>query len=649
MQPVETSTRTYPAYPVQPVPFTAVRCDDLFWAPRIETNRAISIPYAFEQCEQTGRVDNFRRAAEVLRDTPGADRRLPNFVWDDSDVYKVIEGAAYVLNSRPDRALEEYVDGLVRLIASAEEPDGYLYTARTIDPDKPPAYAGSGRWKLERKASHELYNLGHLYEAAVAYQQATGKRALLDTAIKSADLLDRAFGPGKEAIWPGHQVTELALVKLYLATGDERYLALAKFLLEARGPDGPEGSGSEYNQSHRPVVDQAEAVGHAVRATYMYAGMADVAAATGETRYVEALDRIWEDVTGRKLYITGGLGATSVGEAFGPAYDLPNLTAYAETCAAIGNVFWNHRLFLLHADARYIDVLERTLYNGLLSGVSLDGTAFFYENPLESDGTHQRSPWFECACCPSNVVRFLPWLPGYVYARGDNALFVNLFVSGTAEIAASDTQVVRLTQETRYPWDGAVRLSVGVGGPLSFTLHIRIPGWARDEAVPGGLYRFEDHLEEPVTLKVNSQPVELEIERGYASLTREWRPGDTVELELPMPVRRVVADARVEADRGRAALQRGPLVYCVESPDNPDVPVPDLVLPNDTFLAAEWRPDLLNGVVVLKGRALRPVEGEEGSPELKEQDFTAIPYYAWANRGPAEMLVWLPVQQEGGR
>lgn len=642
MQPVELRTRLFPDYPVQPVPFTAVQCDDVFWAPRIEANRAITIPYAFEQCEQTGRVDNFRRAAEVLKGSPDADRTLPNLVWDDSDVYKVIEGAAYALNSRPDPALEEYVDGLVALIADAQEPDGYLYTARTIDPDNPPSYAGSRRWELERKASHELYNLGHLYEAAVAYERATGKRKLLDTALKSADLLDRTFGPGKGSIWPGHQVTEMALVKLYLASGNERYLALARFLLDARGPDGLEGSGSEYNQSHMPVVQQSEAVGHAVRATYMYAAMADVAAMTGETTYIAALDRIWEDVAGRKLYITGGVGATSEGEAFGPAYDLPNLAAYCETCAAIGNVFWNHRLFLLHADSRYIDVLERTLYNGFLSGVSLDGKGFFYENPLESDGTHQRSPWFECACCPSNVARFLPWLPGYVYAHDENSIFVNLFVSGKAEIALSDTRRVNLAQETRYPWDGAVRLSIGTDGPLSFTLHARIPGWARNEAVPGGLYRFEDRVEEPVTLKVNGQRVDLEIERGYASLTRQWRSGDTVELELPMPVRRVVADERVAADRGRVALQRGPLVYCIESPDNRDGPLSDLALPGDHSLTAEWAPDLLNGVVALKGRAHRRMRAEGGSSVLKEQAFTAIPYYAWAHRGPGEMLVWLP-------
>lgn len=635
-------------YPVQAVPFTAVQLDDPFWASRIETNRSITIPLAFEKCEETGRVDNFRRAAEVLRGTPDADRTPPRLVWDDSDVYKVIEGAAYALSARPDPALEDYVDALVALIAAAQEPDGYLYTARTIDPETPPAYAGSRRWELERKASHELYNLGHLYEAAVAHHQATGKPGLLEVALKSADLLDSTFGPGKEAIWPGHQVVEIALVKLYHVTSDTRYLALAKFLLEVRGPDGREGSGSEYNQSHAPVAEQSEAVGHAVRATYLYAGMADVAAATGEAAYTEALKRIWEDIVRKKLYITGAIGATAEGEAFGPAYDLPNLTAYCETCAAIGMVFWNHRLFLTDPDARYIDVLERTLYNGLLSGVSLDGREFFYENPLESDGTHQRSHWFECACCPSNVVRFFPALPGYVYARDAGSIWVNLFASGTAEIDMGDARVVKLAQETHYPWEGAVRLTVSTEKPLSFALKVRIPGWARGEAVPGDLYRFADRAEGPITLKVNGRPVELEIERGYASLEREWRSGDVVELELPMPVRRVVAHEQVEAGIGRVALQRGPLVYCVEWPDNRDGEVRSLILPDDAPLSAEWVPDLLHGVVVVRGRALRQTQDEKGGSIPTEQDFTAIPYYAWANRGPGEMLVWLRRTQSAG-
>ncbi|RYG70270.1 glycoside hydrolase family 127 protein, partial [bacterium] len=373
-------------YPVQPVPFTDVRLDDAFWAPRIETNRTVTIPFAFEQCEKSKRMYNFERAAAALRGEHVPDKKQTEFPFDDTDPYKVIEGASYALAVKPDAALDAYLDKLIAQIAAAQEPDGYLYTTRTLDPQHPHPWAGKERWVLDRELSHELYNLGHLYEAACAHYQATGKRSLLDVAIRTADLLDRTFGPGKQAIWPGHQITEMGLVKLYRVTGEERYLNLAKFLLDVRGPDGKPGAGREYNQSHKPVVEQTTAVGHAVRATYMYSGMADVAAITGDASYLKAIDAIWENTVGRKLYITGGIGATAHGEAFGKDYELPNMTAYNETCAAIGNVYWNQRLFLLHGDAKYIDVLERSLYNGLISGVSLDGKGFFYPNPLESRG-----------------------------------------------------------------------------------------------------------------------------------------------------------------------------------------------------------------------------------------------------------------------
>src|SRR6185295_6038711 len=382
--------------------------------------------------------------------------------------------------------------------------------------------------------------LGHLYEAAVAHYQATGKRTLLDVALRTAELLDRTFGPGKQSIFPGHQITEMGLVKLYRVTGDVRYLSLAKFLLDARGPDGSKGAGQKYNQSHQRVVEQDEAVGHAVRATYMYSGMADVAALTGDEAYVKALDRIWDNVVGKKLYVTGGIGSTSSGEAFGLNYELPNMSAYNETCAAIGNDDWNHRLFLLKGDARYIDVMERILYNGLLSGVSLDGKAYFYPNPLESAGQHQRSPWFGVACCPGNMTRFLASVPGYVYAQQGDAIYVNLFVASTAEVA-TDGGVVNLVQQTRYPWDGTVKITLRPAQSRSFALNVRIPGWARGEAVPSDLYRFADVSNEPVTLRVNDQVVSGAVEKGYARIQREWKAGDVVELSLPMPVRRVVA------------------------------------------------------------------------------------------------------------
>jgi DUF1680 family protein len=647
------STKRTPAqpqrdYPVKPVPFTAVHFNDSFWAPRIEINRTVSIPFAFQKCEETGRVENFNRAAAALRGEL-KDKKIPPYPFDDTDLYKVIEGAAYTLTVHPDAKLEAYVDGLIEKIAAAQEKDGYLYPARTIDPQKPHPWAGATRWELEKVDSHELYNIGHLSEAAVAYYQATGKRSLLEVALKTADLLDRTFGPGKQAIWPGHQITEMALARLYRNTGDERYLKLAKFLLDVRGPDGAKGSGRTYNQSHLKVVDQTEAVGHAVRATYMYSGMADVAALTGDASYIHAIDKIWDNVTSAKLYITGGIGATGSGEAFGGNYELPNMTAYNETCAAIGNDYWNHRLFLLHADARYIDVMERTLYNGLISGVSLDGKLFFYPNPLESNGQHQRSPWFGVACCPGNITRFLASVPGYVYAQQGDKLYVNLFAASSADIKLDNGRKVKLIQETRYPWDGAVKMTVNPDRSGTFTVNVRIPGWARNEAGPGDLYHFLDNVEDAVTVKVNGKPVALNIDKGYSTINRTWKRGDTIELFLPMPIRRVAANARVEADRGRIALQRGPIVYCAEWPDNYQGHVRNLMLSDNAKLSAEFNSGLLGGVTVIKGKAVALAYDEQNRVIRNEQEVTAIPYYAWANRGPGEMIVWIPNSEASAR
>jgi uncharacterized protein len=635
-------------YPVKPVPFTAVHFTDSFWLPRIEVNRTVTIPFAFGKCEETKRVYNFERAAAALRGEKLEDKTPPGFPFDDTDVYKVIEGAAYTLSVKPDPKLEAYLDALIAKVAAAQEADGYLYTTRTIDPENPHKWAGKKRWELEEDGSHELYNLGHLYEAAVAHYQATGKRTLLDVALRTADLLDRTFGPGKQSIWPGHQITEMGLVKLYRVTGDARYLGLARFLLDARGADGSPHARA-YNQSHEPVTAQDEAVGHAVRATYMYSGMADVAALTGEEAYVKALDRIWTNVVGQKLYVTGGIGATGNGEAFGLNYELPNMSAYNETCAAIGNDYWNHRMFLLHADARYLDVMERTLYNGLLSGVSLDGRSFFYPNPLESSGQHQRSPWFGCACCPGNITRFLASVPGYVYGHQADHLYVNLFVASTAKVPMDDGRTVTLTQDTRYPWDGAVRIAVAPDTPGRFALHVRVPGWARNEPVASDLYRFADASEEPVTLRVNGAAVPLDLEKGFARVERPWKKGDVVELGLPMPVRRVVAHPSVEADHGRVALQRGPLVYAAEWPDNPDGRVRDLLLPDDSPLTSGFRPELLSGVQVVKGKAIALARDEQGQVRRREQELVAIPYYAWANRGPGEMTVWIADRETSAR
>jgi len=629
-------------YPVKPVPFTAVHVNDSFWAPRIEINRTVSIPLAFQKCVETGRMDNFERAAAVLRGEVIRNTRPPGYPFDDTDPYKVLEGASYSLSVHPDPQLEAQLDQIIAKIGAAQEKDGYLYTTRTINPASPHRWAGKERWVLEGVDSHELYNLGHLYEAAVAHFQATGKRTLLDIALKTADLLDRTFGPGKQSIWPGHQITEMGLAKLYRITGDQRYMNLAKFIIDERGPNTIQGSGRTYNQSHQKVVDQTEAVGHAVRATYMYSGVADVAALTGESSYVSAIDRIWENVAGKRIYITGGIGASGAGEAFGRNYELPNMSAYCETCAAIGNDFWNHRLFLLHGDAKYIDVMERTLYNGLISGVALDGKTYFYPNPLESNGQHQRSPWFGVACCPSNVTRFMASVPGYVYAQQGSALYVNLFMGSTADIELDGGQSVRIVQETRYPWDGDVKMTVTPDRAGTFTVNVRVPGWARNEAIASDLYRFSDRAPDPPVLEVNGRPVPLTLDKGYVALNRRWAKGDTISLSMPMPVRRVVSHELVEANRGRVALQRGPIVYCAEWPDNPDGKVRNLVLPDTAPLTAEFRPALLNGVQAVKARAISLAYDSQGKVNSREQDFLAIPYYAWANRGRGQMVVWIP-------
>ena len=414
-------------YPIDPVPFTSVKVTDSFWGQRLQASREVTIPLAFSKCEETGRYENFIKAAH-----PSDTYKVEGFSFDDTDVYKTIEGASYSLQTYPDKKLQKYIDSILVIVAGAQEPDGYLYTARTMNPKHPHNWAGKERWVAVENLSHEFYNLGHMVEGAVAHYQATGKRNFLDIAIKYADCVCREIGKGPEQkkYVPGHQIAEMALVKLYMVTGDKKYLDQAKFFLDTRGYTSRKDA---YSQAHKPVVEQDEAVGHAVRAVYMYSGMADVAAITGDSSYIKAIDKIWDNIVSKKIYITGGIGARHAGEAFGNNYELPNLSAYCETCAAIGNVYMNYRLFLLHGDAKYFDVLERTLYNGLISGVSLDGGSFFYPNPLSSSGKYSRKPWFGCACCPSNVSRFIPSLPGYVYAVKDDQVYVNLFLSNKAK------------------------------------------------------------------------------------------------------------------------------------------------------------------------------------------------------------------------
>jgi DUF1680 family protein len=627
-------------YPVKPVPFTSVHFTDQFWAPRIEVNRTVSIPTAFQKCEETNRVRNFESAAKTLHGDTLAENLLPDNPYDDSDIYKIIEGASYSLSVHPDPKLDAYVDGLIAKVAAAQEPDGYLYTARTINPEHPHPWSGHERWVNEEEQSHELYDAGHLYESAVAHYLSTGKRTLLDVALKNADLLVETFGPGKRKIWPGHEVVEMGLCKLYRVTGEQKYLNLAKFLIDSRG------GGGEYWQAQEPVVDQTEAVGHAVRAGYLYSGVADVAALTGEEAYLHAIDAIWENVVGKKLYVTGGIGARGGGEAFGANYELPNMSAYCETCAAVANDFWNYRLFLLHGDAKYVDVFERTLYNGLISGVSLKGNTYFYPNPLESRGQNVRSEWFGTPCCPGNITRFMPSVPGYVYAERGNDLYVNLFASSTGIVKLDSGRTVTLQQETKYPWDGDIRIKLANVKPGKFGLRVRIPGWARNEPVPSDLYRYADTSVLTPTLKVNGHPVSVNLDHGYAVLDRSWRSGDEVDLNLPMPVRRVVANDSVVSDRGRIALQRGPIVYCAEWPDNPGGKVRNLMLSPDASLSTEFEPSLLNGVAVVKGTADSLSKDGNGGIVRKEQPFTAIPYYAWANRGRGEMLVWIPDSAE---
>lgn len=636
-------------YPIQAVPFTNVKVDDNFWKPRLEINRTVTIPSSFEQCKITGRIKNFEMAAAR------EGKFCTVYPFDDTDIYKTIEGASYSLKVHPDPKLEAFIDTLITLIKSAQEPDGYLYTARTIDPAKAGRMAGPERWVNERQHSHELYNAGHLYEAATAHFLATGKRSLLNIAIDNANLIESIFGPTKRHVAPGHQVIEMGLVKLYRVTGDERYLSLAKYFLDERGRVKYDSTSKDgfrngmYWQDHKPVTQQTEAVGHAVRAVYMYAGMADIAALTGDKSYLHAIDKIWQNAVGKKLYVTGGIGAAGDGERFGNDYELPNATAYCETCASIGNVYWNHRMFLLHGESKYIDVLEKSLYNSLLSGIGMDGKTFFYTNTLQikdhfrhSDIETKRSTWFPCSCCPTNVTRILPSVPGYAYAQRGDDIYVNLFISGSADLKTSKGAALIVRQESNYPWEGNVKIMVEPARTTRLRLLVRVPGWAQDQALPGDLYHFKPSQKSNVQILVNGKAFEAKIEEGYAVLDREWKKSDVVQFVLPMEPRKVYANEHLTEDAGKVALQRGPLMYCAEGVDN-DGKAGNIVIPTSAELKTEFKPGLLGGVVVLKGEGKAPTVSADGtSISTASKQFTAIPYYAWAHRGEGEMTVWFP-------
>lgn len=640
-------------YPITPVPFTNVKLTDKFWLPRIQTNHTVTIPASFERCKTTGRIKNFEMAAAR------SGKFCTVYPFDDTDIYKTIEGASFSLSLIPDKKLELYIDSLIQIIGSAQEPDGYLYTARTINPQNVHPWLGKERWEKEREHSHELYNAGHLYEAAAAHYLATGKTNLLNIALKNADLVCSVFGPDKKHVAPGHEVVEMGLVKLYRITGKAEYLNTAKFFIEERGhfkydslSKDPYKNGS-YWQDHKPVVKQDEAIGHAVRAGYLYAAMADVAVLTDDKDFLNAIDKIWNNVVQKKIYVQGGVGAVGDGERFGGNYELPNATAYNETCAAIANVYWNQRMFQLHGESKYIDILEKSLYNGLLSGVGMDGKSFFYTNAMEikrhfkhGDMEAERAGWFTCSCCPTNVTRLIPSIPGYMYALKENNVYINLFATSTSTITLNSKKVT-ITQQNNYPWEGNLLFTVDPASATAFTIRIRIPGWAQGQAMPSDLYAFEDTTTKKIVININGKPTEYTMENGYAVITKTWKKGDQIRLTLPMTVEKIISNEKVVNNKGKVALQFGPLIYCFESPDNSGT-ASNLIVPENTSFTPTYQSTLLNGVMTLQGNGLAViVDPDKNTVTTKAQTITAIPYYSWAHRGKGEMAVWVPQKVSG--
>ncbi len=649
-------------YQLTPIPFNQVNLEDDFWQPRLRTQAGTLVPFALDKTQPA--VENLRKAAQYLKgDT--TDLPFPHR-YISSDLYKVMEGAALLLMENPDTALERRLDEIIDIIADAQQEDGYLYVAHITGVSKDHDHWGGSGMGDEPYSfvvhSHELYNMGHMYEAAIAYYRATGKDKWLKVAEKNARHINRVFFEGDpdyndgEPVnqAPGHQEIELALVKLYRVTGEKLYLDMAGKFLDIRGrtyaPDGEGVMAPTYAQQHRPVVEQEEAVGHAVRAAYQYSGMADVGAMTGTDTYNAALDKIWHNIVDTKMHITGGLGAVHGIEGFGPEYVLPNKEAYNETCAAVGNVFFNYRMFLLNRDARYMDVAEVALLNNALAGVNLEGNRFFYVNPLEADGVMPfnhgrpgRSPWFGTACCPSNIARLIPQVSGMMYAYAEEDIYVTFYAGSSTEIPLPGGTVA-LRQATGYPFDEHIRLTLNPEKAQTFSLKLRIPTWAGDQFVPGELYDYVQPDPAPWSVKVNGKEQDVQAENGFVDLRREWQPGDVVELHLPMPVRFNRSIEAVAANRDRVAVTSGPLVYCAEGVDNA-AKVQQFFL-EDLPGQPEIRTAVIDtGVLQNVVRLAMPARAKDGQG-VREESLKLIPYYAWNNRGDASMIVWLPTQSD---
>lgn len=623
-RPYLVDTSASPHAHLRPVPLGAVRLTDALWEPRRRRNREVTLPSQYRKCEETGRIDNFRRAAGKIQGP------FQGRYYNDSDVYKWIEACAFALAEAPDPELERMTDLVIAEMAEAQREDGYLNTFFTFERE-------GERWS-NLKDWHELYCAGHLIQAAVGHFRCTGKSQMLEIALRFADYLCDVFGPEGRNGTCGHQQIEMALVDLYRLTREPRYLQQAQLFIDRRGQKPPVIGGSPYHQDHEPFRELEAVTGHAVRMVYYCAGATDVVLETGEPEYHAALDRLWKSMTARRMYVTGGIGSRYEGEAFGEDYELPNDRAYAESCAAIGSVMWNWRMLQLTGDAKYADLIENTLYNAMLPSLSLDGDHYFYQNPLADSGKHRRQPWFECACCPPNIARILASLPAYFYSTDDEgAVWVHLFAEGDVTLALPDGRTLTLRQRTRYPWDGTVEITAELDREGPVTLRVRVPGWA-------------DNFE----LTVNGQSVETAAPGQYVEAGIS-RSGDVVRLSLEMRSAFIESHPYVLNNHGRMALRRGPLFYCAEQVDLGADPR-DVVLPADVQLSETWEPDLLGGVVTLSGSVLvrdqAPISdaglyaqnGELPVPPARSLGFKAIPYYAWANREPGGMAVWLLTQ-----